>query len=344
MSGDQTVLAVAGDNSKTDVAVIQADGALLAAVRGPGASPDRLGLEPALERLGKTVRPGLVDVGAPGRNRRAAVGVYFMAGVDSSDDEAKVAQGVKAPLVAQLPRRQRRLRQSVGGQRARRRCGRLRRRGHQLRGPGQHRDHRPVAALGSLSGDWGDGESLGVAALAAAVRGEDGRAAPTRLTRNLCPVPRSGHRPGGRLRRPPRRDPRPPPPRPGATGDVGAAAIQDRVAEALLDRQADEVVRFVAAAARRLNLGKGPFDAVLSGSMVASDRAPTVVRVRARMQTALPQARVVVCTVPPVVGAALAGLTMVSAGARAAERVRAELVESRIGLGGAAGYLNLPGR
>ena len=278
MSGDQTVLAVAGDNSKTDVAVIQADGALLAAVRGPGASPDRLGLEPALERLGETVDRAWSTSGLPAGNRRAAVGVYFMAGVDSSDDEAKVAQGVGrrrwslSSLVANdvfaslwaANGRGDGVAVFVGA-------------GINCVGRASIGTTARFAALGSLSGDWGDGESLGVAALAAAVRGEDGRAAPTRLTRSVCEclgrataqeVACAVHR--GEI----------------ATSRLldlvplvmYAAAIQDRVAEALLDRQADEVVRFVAAAARRLNLGKGRFRCgalrVDGGQRPSSDRGP----------------------------------------------------------------------
>jgi len=77
-----------------------------------------------------------------------------------------------------------------------------------------------------------------------------------------------------------------------------AAAVRDPVAVALLDRQANEVVRYIAAATVRLGLGDGEFDMVLSGSLVAEERSPTVIRVRERRATAMPRARAVVCTTP----------------------------------------------
>jgi len=48
MSEERVILAVAGDNTKTDVGIGDPDGTLRAAVRGPGASPDLLGLETSL--------------------------------------------------------------------------------------------------------------------------------------------------------------------------------------------------------------------------------------------------------------------------------------------------------
>ena len=45
------LLAVDGGNSKTDVALCTADGALLAAVRGPTTSHQAVGLDAGLDRL-----------------------------------------------------------------------------------------------------------------------------------------------------------------------------------------------------------------------------------------------------------------------------------------------------
>jgi N-acetylglucosamine kinase-like BadF-type ATPase len=45
------VLAVDGGNSKTDVALVDADGGVLGAARGPGASHHHLGVPAALEAL-----------------------------------------------------------------------------------------------------------------------------------------------------------------------------------------------------------------------------------------------------------------------------------------------------
>ena len=52
------LLAVDGGNSKTDVALLNVRGSVLAALRGPGSSPHMLGLEGALHLV-----DGLIDHG-----------------------------------------------------------------------------------------------------------------------------------------------------------------------------------------------------------------------------------------------------------------------------------------
>jgi len=50
-----TVLAVDGGNSKTDLAIVDMDGTVLAAVRGPGSSPHHVGVAGSVERIGAPV-------------------------------------------------------------------------------------------------------------------------------------------------------------------------------------------------------------------------------------------------------------------------------------------------
>jgi len=45
------ILAVDGGNSKTDLALVDSDGRLLAALRGPTTSHQRIGFEPGIERM-----------------------------------------------------------------------------------------------------------------------------------------------------------------------------------------------------------------------------------------------------------------------------------------------------
>src|SRR5206468_3923465 len=47
-------------------------------------------------------------------------------------------------------------------------------------------DRRTLAEVGELSGDWGGGHDVGVAAVGAALRGEDGRGPETTLTRAVA--------------------------------------------------------------------------------------------------------------------------------------------------------------
>ncbi len=345
MSPETSILAVAGDNTKTDVAILEPDGTLRAAVRGPGASPDLLGLDVALERLGESIDRGWREAKVDAAEaRRAAVGMYFLAGVDTPDDERRVSEGIAS--------RRWSLRSQVAndvfatlwaatgtGEGVAIYVGS----GINCVGRLSSGAVARFAALGPVSGDWGDGESLGLGALAAAVRGEDGRTKPTRLTRTVCAyfhmatatqVALAVHR-----------------------GEIDqerllelvplvlfSAAIHDPAAEQLLDRQADEVVRYALGASRQLRIGDRPFDVVLSGSLVADELSLTVVRIRRRLATALPRARAVLCTTLPVAGAAIAGLASVSAGEVARKRLRATLVPDRLEAMRGMAFINQPGQ
>ena len=56
------VLAVDGGNSKTDVALVNADGSVLALVRGPLSSPQHLGVDGALTVVEGLLREALREV------------------------------------------------------------------------------------------------------------------------------------------------------------------------------------------------------------------------------------------------------------------------------------------
>ncbi|MGW4203914.1 hypothetical protein ACWEHL_23510, partial [Streptomyces sp. NPDC004726] len=59
------VLAVDGGNSKTDLALVASDGSLIAAVRGPGTSHQRLGVQGAMHALREGVALLRAKAGAP---------------------------------------------------------------------------------------------------------------------------------------------------------------------------------------------------------------------------------------------------------------------------------------
>src|SRR5215210_4811663 len=80
------VLAVDGGNSKTDVALVAADGQLLAAVRGPTVSHQVLGMEAGGNRLERLVRLASERAGLGPENDRPRVGVYCLAGADFPSD------------------------------------------------------------------------------------------------------------------------------------------------------------------------------------------------------------------------------------------------------------------
>ena len=59
------VLAIDGGNWKTDLALVQADGRVLALVRGPQSSPHHLGLDGSLLVLGDLLAQALDEAGLP---------------------------------------------------------------------------------------------------------------------------------------------------------------------------------------------------------------------------------------------------------------------------------------
>src|SRR3954454_3672702 len=250
MSG-RLILAVDGGNSKTDLALVREDGEVLALVRGGNSSPHHLGLEGTVALLEALHADARARAGLDG-DARAAVGHLLLAGLD-------------------LPVEEKRLHAAVGGRWAQRLsvgndtfavlragtergwgvavvCGA----GINCVGVGPDGRHVRFPALGAISGDWGGGYDVGLAALSAAVRSEDGRGPRTRLERAV-----PGHygvgSPGelveaihlGRIAE--RRVLELPP-------LVFDAAASDAVAAGIVARLATEVLAFVCATLHRLEL------------------------------------------------------------------------------------------
>jgi N-acetylglucosamine kinase-like BadF-type ATPase len=178
------VLAVDGGNSKTDVALVDAGGGVLGAARGPGASHHHLGVPAAMEALEALVGAACADAGVPaGERPLAEVGVWCLAGLDFPADDQAVGPGVAGRRFT----RQALLHNDVF---AVLRAGSARTWGvGVVVGAGMNcvgvaPDGREVRfpAIGELSGDWGGGRDVGMAAVGAALRGEDGRGPATALT------------------------------------------------------------------------------------------------------------------------------------------------------------------
>src|SRR6185503_20140691 len=87
------VLAVDGGNSKTDLALVGADGAVLALVRGPQSSPQHLGVDGSLAVLGRLLDDAARQAGSVD-GRRADVAALLMAGVDFPAEEDAVRAAV----------------------------------------------------------------------------------------------------------------------------------------------------------------------------------------------------------------------------------------------------------
>jgi len=325
------VLAVDGGNSKTDVAIVDVRGAVLAAVRGPGSSPHYLGLDGSLRLVDALIGQACGDAGISTTTRQIAeFGAWFMAGADLPAEERALHRAID--------RLGRTTRNSVANDTfAILRAGADEGWGVAVvvgagincvgRSPDGHRARFP--ALGPTTGDWGGGSDIGMAALGVAVRSEDGRAGPTTLRRDVADhfqrkratdVAIALHQqqiPQRRLRE-------------LAPIVVAAAEADDAAAIEILDRQADEVVLFAGAAIRRLRLARLDVRVVLGGSILAALPRRFISRIEDGVHEVAPGARCAVCYDRPVVGAALAALDLAGADHAATLQVRSVLNNDRI--------------
>ncbi len=324
---DRLVLAIDGGNSKADVALLAGDGRLLGAVRGPTISHQAIRLDEASARLRSQLRA------VAGRAGRAAIEpdvvVACLAGADYPEDVRLLrrfvaeASGGPDPLV---------LNDTFAALRAgsSRPWGIALICGQGVNGAAVGVDGRRArfAGVGDIAGDWGGGTSVGMAGLAAAVRGQDGRGPRTALERTI-PDAVGLRRPdavthayyAGRLDQ-------------DRIGDLApvvfrTAGAGDPVARAIIDRLADELATMATALARRTGLLRRQPDVVLGGGVFRTDDVRFDDRLRERIGTAIMGARVVRLGSPPVLGAALLGLDHLAPGGTAApeavERARADL-------------------
>jgi N-acetylglucosamine kinase-like BadF-type ATPase len=324
MSGD-VVLAVDGGNSKTDLALVRATGEVLALVRGPESSPHYLGVDGSLaviERLlADALRHARVSDGA---GPVAAFGQLLMAGVDFPTEEHDLRDAAQARRLAQ--------RIAVGNDTfAVLRAGTTKAwgvavvcgTGINCVGVSPDGTHARFPALGTLTGDWGGGTDVGLAAVYAAARSEDGRGPKTILERAVpsyfglrtpTELAEAVHRGRVELRRAAELAP-----------VVLGAAPSDRVAGEILERLADEVVALVRVALQRLELTSEAVDVLLGGGLFLSGSEFLARAVRERLAEVAPRATAHVTDSPPIVGAALLGLDELEADAGAHARLREEL-------------------
>ena len=91
---DDVVLAVDGGNSKTDLALLQADGKLLALERGAMSSPQHLGIDGSLEVLEGLLDEAVRNAGLTRNGTVATVTQLLMAGVDFATEEEEFRAAV----------------------------------------------------------------------------------------------------------------------------------------------------------------------------------------------------------------------------------------------------------
>ncbi len=180
--------------------------------------------------------------------------------------------------------------------------------------------HARFPALGWTTGDWGGGQDLGTEAVSAAARSEDGRGPRTTLERavpahfglatpsELAEAFHVGRIPASRVVE--------------LAPIVLAEAADDPVAASIRDRLAAEVVALARVALDRLGLRDEAVDVVLGGGLFQSGDPGLLHAVESGLRGVAPRAVARVPELAPVLGAALAGLDELGAGAAARRRLR----------------------
>lgn len=317
-----TILAIDAGNSKTDVAVVRADGTVLATARGGGFRPPAVGVKKAVDALAAPITQAL----AAARTRRVDHIAACLANADFPAEEEELTEALRARAWSRTVT----VRNDTF---ALLRAGLPEPRGVAvvcgagINCVGMHPDGRTARfpALGRISGDWGGGWGLTEEALWHASRAEDGRGRPTRLCETL---PAHFSLPSmyalvealhlNRIPNSRRHELTP--------VLFGTAAAGDEVARDLVDRLADEVVKMATVALTRLDLLTEETPVLLGGSVLAARHRQLDEGIRARLAVTAPKAIPRVVTQSPILGAILLGLDDIAAPkpalAKAAERYR----------------------
>jgi N-acetylglucosamine kinase-like BadF-type ATPase len=323
------VLAVDGGNLKTDLALLEPGGRVLALVRGGGSSPHYLGVERCVELLEgllqrAVARAGIGPLGRP----FASAAQILLAGADLPEELSTIRAGIEqldwsrrlvvdndtfALLRAGTDR----------GWGVAVVCGA----GINCLGVAPDGRTARFLSLGQISGDWGGGGDVGLAALAAAARSVDGRG-PRTILETAVPahfemsgpldVSRAFHLQQLSMSRLAELAP-----------VVLANAEDDRVAAGIVTHLAEEVIALASAAIRRLELTSADPDVVLGGGLLRAVSPNVVETIAAGVLGVAPDARVMVSPSEPIVGAALLALDALGTDGGATMRARAELDAAR---------------
>ncbi len=330
------VIAIDGGGTKTDVALVNGQGTLLALARGPGV-PLRLG-EATVEVIGKLIGAVVELAGQGGAQPVAAQLVACVANVDLPAEVGELEQLLGEQAWAQSA-------MVANDTYAVLRAGLA---DLPADGPGQYwgvavtcgtgincvgiaPDGRTARflALGESTGDWGGGSALGLAAQWHAMRADDGRGPRTAL-REAVPAHFGLGSPAdvavalhlGQVSY-------------GELAGLSPVIFQtaesgDEVARGLVLRQAEEIFLLARSAIRQLDLTDAAVPLVLGGGIVAARHPLLIDRVTELITTEFPAAVVHVVTRAPVVGAALIGLDLAGASVAAKQRLRGAFTTAQV--------------
>jgi N-acetylglucosamine kinase-like BadF-type ATPase len=320
---ERVVLAIDGGNSKTDVALVREDGALLAHARGPLSSPHHLGLDRSVQLLQDLFDEAL-DVARPNGSRSVEVAQVFLAGVDFPAEEDALHAAIAARgWAAQLEVGNDTLAVLRAG--TEQGWGVAVVCGAGINCVGVAPDGRRVRfpALGRITGDWGGGYDVGLEALSAAARSEDRRGPRTTLEHAVprhfgldLPSTLAEEIHAGRIAQRRMIELAP---------VVFAEAALDEVAGGIVARLGDEIVALARATLVRLGLERAAVEVVLGGGLLRSGDERLHAAIADGLGRVGSAITIRTTSAPPVVGAALHGLDRLGANDDARNRVRREL-------------------
>lgn len=318
------IVGVDGGNSKTHILVADTRGTLLAWVRVGGTNPQGIGLAAAAGRLRSGIDDALTRAKCGGERPEAVA--LCMAGIDTPRDARAVRGALAGRGAVRIANRLSTRNDSEAGLRVATSDGVgiviVGGAGVNAIGVNEQGKTARFAALGDISGDFGGGGGLGVAALGAAVRAQEGRGPRTSLGRAIL---RATGLPSLRALLDAVLDDRVP------NGGVGALArvlleeseSGDRVAREIETLMIDHAVAYAVAAQRRAPSRRRRIPIVLIGSTILSSLPGYRSRLYAALIAAIPNAEMRPLREPPVLGALLYALD--ESGAGPAARARAEI-------------------
>jgi N-acetylglucosamine kinase-like BadF-type ATPase len=326
-AGLPAVLAIDAGNSKTEAALVAADGTLLASARGPG-TPSVLSLAETVEVLASVARLAAGQAGLDPAGPRIAqhLSACVANNTDLPEEEVVLAAALRAAgwtgTVELANDTFAVLRAGLDGAGPHWGVGVTCGAGVNCVGVAPDGATTRFLSLGKLSGDWGGGYTLGSDSIWWAIRAEDERGPQTALREAVAAY----------FGRPTMRDVAIAFHQGELTWDAPIGLVPvlfetarggDEVAADLVRRMAREVSVMALTAIRRLGLGDLPVPVVLGGGILAARDPLLTSEITRRLADEAPLALPRIVDIPPVVGAALLGLDHIGAPSSAQDRLSA---------------------
>lgn len=326
----ELVLGIDGGNSKVDVALAHVDGTLIGARRGPTISHQQRELVAGMTHLRELVNEISAGAGLPAAGPVASRCVASLAGADYPADVRLLTRAISG---LRLSEHVTVVNDTIGALRAGASrpwgvglvCGQ----GINASAISPEGRQAGFPAVGDIAGDWGGATSLGMAALGAAVRAQDGRGPRTSFERSV-PAFFGLRRPADVTRALYEGKLGPATPASGRLAPLvfEEAAAGDAIARDIIERLATELATMANALIRKLRMTKLDVEVVLAGGVFRTEEPGFYASLERQVRAVAPRATFVRLRWPPVAGAVL--LAMEEALGRGAAMDESERVRNSL--------------